>query len=605
MTDGTERLDADDARARRLACSESEWSVPLLLEAGAGTGKTAVLVSRIVHWLLGPGWERAAAQLANPTDAEIAIRTASGVVAITFTEAAAAEMASRIASFLAALGKEEPPKELTDAERLRGDDAWETTKKRATHLLGAVDRLRIRTIHGFCHSLLAAHPAEAGLHPAFQVDAEGDGAERLLVELLEETLPERYQAGEKALLRLAELGHGPAELADRLRQLVAAGATADGLAKNPLAPERQQALLGRVGEIAGKMHRLLEPIVGKRNVLPATRVYEAAALLTEGTRQGEKKNRLRRVIALTQEDTDTKELADWSKVLETLGKWDKGKFSSNTEREWLGDREAELSRTASALRGLIRHLRLLDLDGLEALRAALQPALEELERRRRRFGFVSFDELQRFAVRLLEERPPIATSVRQEIAQLLVDEFQDTDALQCRLVERLALEGPPEHRPGLFLVGDPKQSIYGWRRADLAAYERFATRIVEEGGRREKLTVNFRSVPPILAEVERVLEPAFMPEPGVQPEFEPLTASEANRNRRGCDRDGREAVEHWVSWAEGEEKTLAPTAVRIEAEAIAADIASLRAGGGIGSWEECAILLRATGDLPHYLEALR
>ena len=63
MTDGAERLDADDADDRRLACSE--WSAPLLLEAGAGTGKTAVLVSRIVHWLLGPGWERATAQLAE------------------------------------------------------------------------------------------------------------------------------------------------------------------------------------------------------------------------------------------------------------------------------------------------------------------------------------------------------------------------------------------------------------------------------------------------------------------------------------------------------------------------------------------------------------
>lgn len=606
MTDGTERLDADDGAARHLACSK--WSVPLLLEAGAGTGKTAVLVSRIVHWLLGPGWERAAAQLANPTDAEIAIRTASGVVAITFTEAAAAEMASRIADFLAALGKGKPPKELTAADLLRGDDAGKKTKERATHLLGAVDRLRIRTIHGFCHSLLAAHPAEAGLHPAFQVDAEGEGAEKLLVELLEETLPERYQAGEEALLRLAELGHGPAELADGLRQLVATGATADGLKKDPLAPERQQALLERVGELAGKMHRLLEPIAGKPKLKPATRVYEAALSLAESTRQGEKKNRLRRVIALIQEDTSTKELnvlVDWDEVLKTLGKWDKGKFSSNTEREWLGDRVAELSQTARALRGLIGHLNKLDLDGLEALRAALQPALEELERRRRRFGFVSFDELQRFAVRLLEERPAIASSVRQEITQLLVDEFQDTDALQCRLVERLAFEGPPEHRPGLFLVGDPKQSIYGWRRADLAAYEKFATRIEEEGGQRAKLTVNFRSVPPILDEVKRVLKSAFVHEPGVQPEFEPLTASEANRNRRGCDRDGREAVEHWVSWAEGEEKTLAPTAVRIEAAAIAGDIASLRAGGGIVSWEECAILLRATGDLPHYLEALR
>jgi len=597
---------AADLRARRAACEE--WERPLLLEAGAGTGKTAVLVSRIVHWLMGPGWERAAAELAGaqqpPGASEIAARAASGVVAITFTEAAAAEMADRAALFLAALAdrdaQREPPKELTAAAALlAGEDAVE----RATHLLSAVDRLRVQTIHGFCRSLIAEHPAEAGVHPAFVIDAEDDAADLLLTEVVEETLPARYAAGEPSLLTLAESGLGPADLAEALRTLLAAGADARDLRVNPLSPERCRALLVRLAAAAGDLAAVLShlPPTGGGRLDKAREALAVASELAARAAEGPDPAALEELL------DDAR--AARGRLASKLGDWSKGELTQ-TEAAHLDGFRPELADAARRLRRLLGHLAELQPELLAALQAALLPLLEEIEIRRYRLGLVSFDELQSKAVRLLERHPSLARRIRGAIAQLLVDEFQDTDALQCRLVEQLALAGPPDDRPGLLLVGDPKQSIYGWRRADLAAYEGFRRRLAEHGGRVEALTVNFRSVPAILAEVERAMAPAFDPEPGVQPPFVPLVASPEKIGATGCTLGDRAPVEHWLSWKGGPEKpekTSAHEAALLEARAIAADLARMRATGSADApaWSEIAILLRATGDLPYYLAALR
>jgi ATP-dependent exoDNAse (exonuclease V) beta subunit len=106
------------------------------------------------------------------------------------------------------------------------------------------------------------------------------------------------------------------------------------------------------------------------------------------------------------------------------------------------------------------------------------------------------------AARAISCAAPGAGGVSGELAQLLVDEFQDTDVLQCEILRALALDEPEQPRPVLFLVGDPKQSIYGWRNADLRAYQQLRD-LLEAEGRVFPLVVNFRSAPPILDEVER------------------------------------------------------------------------------------------------------
>src|SRR5690606_11766116 len=204
----------------------------------------------------------------------------------------------------------------------------------------------------------------------------------------------------------------------------------------------------------------------------------------------------------------------------------------------------------------------------------------------------------------------VAGQVRARIDQLLVDEFQDTDADQCEIVARLALE-VGRSGPGLFVVGDPKQSIYGWRNADLAAYERFREQLRAAGGAVHRLCVNHRSRSAVLAEVERAIAPVMQPRAGLQPAFEPLLPG-----AHGGTDDEAPAIEYWIAgdWAElagedGARRTLRRAASEREADRLAADLLRLqreaRAAGAPFHWRDVGILLRTTGDVDLYLDALR
>jgi len=120
-----EALRHEDAAARALA--QREFGRPLVVEAGAGTGKTATLVARIVAWCVGPGWQRAREALAvdgREGDASrIAARVLGRVVAITFTEAAASEMATRVEEALAALERGDAVRGV-DAQALPEPASW-------------------------------------------------------------------------------------------------------------------------------------------------------------------------------------------------------------------------------------------------------------------------------------------------------------------------------------------------------------------------------------------------------------------------------------------------------------------------------------------------
>lgn len=600
-----------DHAARRAA--QTRFDAPLVLQAGAGTGKTTTLIGRLLVWSLGAGWDRTVQRFAEraaanplgrreePVPDRIAAEVLGRVVAITFTEAAAAEMAGRTGRELARLAAGGEVPGWLDASLLPPLPARAV---RAQALLGTLDHLAVRTIHAFCRGLLADYPLEAGVHPDLVIDAEGWRVEQIVRDTVEDALREGYgDPGDPHLLALASRGFGPQEVVEALLDLVEGALPAAILTRDPFHPEAVSSFRGRLAAACRAVHGLIASRVeGKTRIPNAKRIAEALAIVIprlEGA--GEIP-----VEVLSQE---VRELLP-KNLVERLKKW-RRRDLEGTEAELLGEVAAELGAACGTLSALVEHAARLDPELLEHGRRALHPLLARVERELLSRGIATFDFLLSGAESLLARQVEIRRQVRRRIDQLLVDEFQDTDAIQCEVLRWIALDGPAEERPGLFLVGDPKQSVYGWRGADLRAYDDFVRRVREAGGEVLSLVENFRSVPAILAEVARVVEPVMREQPGVQPGFEPLLPCERRQGDPGFRRGGGAGwapVEHWVSWERHADRAawrvLAVDAARIEAAALAADVRSLHQDHGV-AWKEIAVLLRSTGDLDLYLEELR
>ena len=150
------------------------------------------------------------------------------------------------------------------------------------------------------------------------------------------------------------------------------------------------------------------------------------------------------------------------------------------------------------------------------LRDDLWPLVEEYERAKARAGCLDFLDLLLRARDLIRDDGDVRRELQERCTHLFVDEFQDTDPLQAELLLLLAADDPAERdwrrvrpAPGkLFLVGDPKQSIYRFRRADVALYEQVKRRLVAAGAAVVHLTVSFRSVPAIQEAVNAAFAPA-------------------------------------------------------------------------------------------------
>lgn len=605
-------LRARDGQARRAA--QTDFERPLVLEAGAGTGKTSTLIARLLHWCLGPGWERAAARLtedgadATPAPEAIARRTMDGVHAITFTDAAAAEMSRRAGDALADLAADRPAPPGLNLSPL--GLPHESLHRRAEALLGGLDHLTIQTFHSWCRSLLAAWPLEAGIHPGFTVDADARLTEALSEEILEASLAELY--GAEAIrggaagpaVRLLAFGVGPEELRQTLHELIQAGVPAAELADEAFTAERMRQPLSQVAAAAGELASLLAPLLELPGV---TNVVGGAHELAVRVRTWATELLDRSLGAAAVEVAARAMRDDLNPArLDTLKSWAHRKYGSQWAARHLPGLEPRLSPCCGLLAMLLPGFLRLEPTRHELLRQVLARLMATVEEEKRRRGVLTFDDLLDRALALLRRQPAVAARLRKASEQLLVDEFQDTDPRQCELVRCLALEGPEDGRPGLFIVGDPKQSLYGWRQADLAAYERFVKDVLAGGGTRHTLSVNFRSVPAILDEVKRAVAPVMQQEAGLQPPFGELLPHPDRAAAVEAERDGLPPVEYWTLW-EQEEDGLSPMsaerAAEREAAAVAHDLLDLHARGA--PWSDAAILLRSRGRLPTVLDAMR
>jgi ATP-dependent helicase/nuclease subunit A len=593
---------------------QTEFSRPLAVEAGAGTGKTTVLVARIVAWAMGPGWERAEARLreearsrgaiANPARERVAGEVLRRVVAITFTEAAAAEMAARVAEALIATRQGDELPTGIESGVLPADGPECAARARA--LVGGLDQLVVRTIHAYCRRLLVTHSLEAGLHPRFEVDADEHLLEEIAREVVESSLVEAYgEPADEDHLALSSRNLGPSFLEKALLALLRQAVPPEALLEDPLTPERVGTFRGFLERHLAELRRIEGGrLASLKGASRAVETSEAVAATAEAlrTRRSDPREDLREILGVIEKHWTRQNLAK-------LSDWEKGRFGVK-EREALGESAELLPARAAKLHRALRGAAALDLDLLDLARRVLQPLLAEATLLLRRRGVESYTALLRDARDLLVRSPHAARRIRQEIDQLLVDEFQDTDRTQCEILRVLALEGEESERPGLLLVGDPKQSIYGWRSADLRAYHGFLGELRARGGACERLSVNFRSAPAILDEVRRVVEPVMQAREGLQPSFEPLTPCPQKEGATGFRSPGFAPLEHWISWtwdSGGEAPLTKPRArdsAELEAGALARDLLRLHREHGV-PWREIGLLFRSSSDFETYLGALR
>ncbi len=463
----------------------------LFVEAAAGTGKTTALVGRIVAVLRsGRG-------------------TLADIVAVTFTEKAAGEMKLRLR---------------TEIESVRGDADLDPSETANLDLaLEQLELAHIGTVHGFCADLLKERPIEARVDPAFQVAAE-DEANRLLDHAFdrwfEATLADPPSGVRRALRRnygwssggpRAALRTAASNLSDQ-RDFEAAWTLPefDRGAELDRAVDRVREL----GDLAGRASR--EDDYFTRNLARLARWIHELDL---------------------REEIHGREYDYLEAQLRTLVRnrkvgWHWTGFRSRDFGEGL--LKADLIERRDAIKiELGEILALADADLAAHLREELRPVIAAYEELKRREGRLDFVDLLIRTRDLLAENDDVRRWYQERFSHFFVDEFQDTDPLQVEILLLLSAADPDETDPAklmpkrgkLFLVGDPKQSIYRFRRADVMLYERTKRRLREAGARVLQLTTSFRSQPRIQAAVNGAFERRMKgSEDGSQAEYVPLVS---------------------------------------------------------------------------------
>jgi ATP-dependent exoDNAse (exonuclease V) beta subunit len=455
-----------DAEARRRILDE--FGSTFFVEAAAGTGKTTALVGRIVNLI------RAGAGTLNR------------IVAVTFTEKAAGEMKLRLRSEI-----EKSRSKATLDERVRLDRALEE-----------LELARVSTIHSFCGDLLHERPIEAGIDPLFEVASEEE-AEEIADAAFEDwfqTVLADPPEGVRRILRRRSRGQVPRE------QLRSAMQTLREHRDFP-APWRRQAF-DRNGAIDALMSEL--SAVG---ALAAASSWPDDYLTRNLTEVSHFVDETTRLEAVRDRDYDGLE-ADFRSVARWRSWTWKGAQKTTYGNQ---SRDEVLALRDQAKANLDVFVAASDADLAPLLHQALQIPIEAYQSLKTKAGRLDFLDLLIRARDLIRNNAEVRRELQTRFSHFFVDEFQDTDPLQAELLLLLATADPNKTDwrsvrpiPGkLFLVGDPKQSIYRFRRADVALYEEVKERLSKVGAVVLHLTTSFRSPPSIQSFVNLAFAPAM------------------------------------------------------------------------------------------------
>jgi exodeoxyribonuclease-5 len=469
MPDPMKTLQLPDAKARISALTDHGRT--LLVEAGAGSGKTALIAGRVALLI---------AEGIAPCE----------IVAITFTEAAAAELLERIEHFVRCLLDGKVPIELREAVSQSFSASQHSNLQKGEK---ALDEITCTTIHGFCQQLIKPYPVETNLDPGAAI-IDPAAAELAYQDLIHVWLSARFgrDRGAEGLGRIPPM-EGVGGEQDFFTELLTKkpDETLDLIEKtaNFLKSHRTTHMSAAIVDSAAFM-RLAEAVsaftswydnCGIAEDSTAEFIQDMAPLADFARNAADGPLSGRRIAdllfhrppqACKKNDTAFKQ---WGRK----GKWKtaaKRAGQSAARGEQLSaEGESHYQACNVAYQEFCAGLGTLAFERFVKEFDALQKLYRDYKRMA---ALMDFDDLLHHACTLLKTNEPVRQALAQRYPRILVDEFQDTDPIQAEILWHLAGEGDPQAswqqrrlRPGaLFLVGDPKQAIYRFRGADVATY---------------------------------------------------------------------------------------------------------------------------------------
>lgn len=463
----------------------------ILVSAAAGSGKTAVLVERIITMLT---------RQKNPLDVD-------RLLVVTFTEAAAAEMKERVRKAV--------------EERIESEPENEHLRRQETLIHSA----QITTIHSFCLSVIREHFHTIDLDPSFRIGEEGE-LKLLGQEVLSEVLEEFYEEGDRDFLNLVE-GYGGGRDDRKLEELV--------LRLHEFSrsyPEPGKWLTDSVRAYDVKSLRELEDTVYYRCIVRNVERY------LEGARQS-----LEQGIQICREPDGpymyeemlecdiraVEEICRQQGYEETRGAFQDAawmRLAPNRDRNVSEEKAGRVKKIREEVKAVVKELKglyfaqtgnevLADLQicrpVMEMLAKLTLRYSEELEKKKRARNLIDFDDMQQYALRILTREEEgelvpsdVAAEYQNQFEEIMIDEYQDSN-----LIQETILTSVSRIRRGssnLFMVGDVKQSIYRFRLSRPELFMEKYDRYSPEGGEEQRidLSQNFRSRREVLDSVNAV-----------------------------------------------------------------------------------------------------
>ncbi len=429
-----------------------------LIEAGAGTGKTTALIGRMLA-LIKQGK-----------------CTSDSLAAITFTRKAAAELRSR---FQVKLQDEARTSKGVEQQRLRS-------------ALQSIEQCFIGTIHSFCARLLRERPVEAGVDLSFtELDDESD--KKFRSQTWDGYVALLYEKRSRLLEQLNEVGLPVGQLRSAFLTITNYPDVDEWPCETSNPPDAKvfiqclQDYISHIDEIS--------------SAFPQDTGSDELML------QYKKLSRLARAADFRQHKDVIALLKLCKTVKVTQKNWPDGQQQGKTEKErW----QAFCERYQPLLDQYLGYR-------YSIVLSVLRPAVNLYEETKRQQGVLNFQDLLLYTACMLRNSQTARRYFQTRITHLLVDEFQDTDPIQAEVMMLLTGDDLDEvdwtkcrPAPGsLFVVGDPKQSIYRFRRADIQVYNQVKAIIQRHGGRVSALTTNFRTDGPILKFVNEVFQSKF------------------------------------------------------------------------------------------------